>query len=286
MIGESDGDGVKDGQENDGGSVARGAPRRRLSPAAEILLVALTPVALRLILLPVFPVPSPGTHDDFSYLLAADTFARGRLANPPPPFGEFFESFHILIHPTYASMYAPGQGLVLAFGQVAVGLPWAGVLLSVALMCGAVTWLLQAFLPPRWSLAGGLAFALIYGVEHYFANSYWGGALPAAAGALLFGAVSRIVRLRPGRPRPVLWSLLAGLGAAVLMLTRPWEGFCAGLPAALVLVTGLVRAREGTLRGRLIRGLAFVFYLVLYSLFLVFFSILKIIWIILNKCVW
>ncbi len=220
-----------------------------------VLLVALVPVALRLLLLPVLPVPAPGTHDDFAYLLAADTFAQGRLANPPHPLGEFFESFHILIHPTYASMYAPGQGLVLALGQVGFGLPWAGVLLSIALMCGAVTWLFQAFLPPRWSLAGGLAFALLYGVEHYFANSYWGGALPAAGGALLFGAVARIVRGRPGPRRPVLWSLLAGLGAAVLMLTRPWEGFCAGLPAALALVFGLVRGKDGTLSRRLVRGL-------------------------------
>lgn len=220
-----------------------------------VVLVALVPVALRLLLLPVFPVPSPAVHDEFGYLLAADTFAHGRLANPASPFGEFFESFHVLIQPTYASMHPPGQGLVLALGEVATGLPWAGVLFAVALMCGSVMWLLQAFLPPRWSLAGGLAFSLLYGVEHYFANSYWGGELPAAAGALLFGAVSRIVRGRPGPPRPVLWSLVAGTGAGVLMLTRPWEGLCAGLPAAAVLLAGLVRAKEGTLGGRLARGL-------------------------------
>ena len=240
---------------NDTGARDARPRRRRLSPGSAVLLVATVPVVLRLLLLPVFPVPDPGAHDEFGYLLAADTFAHGRLANPASPFGEFFESFHVLIQPTYASMYPPGQGLVLALGQVSTGFPWAGVLLSIALMCGAVTWLFQALLPPRWSLAGGLAFSLLYGVEHYFANSYWSGALPAAAGALLFGAVLRIVGGRPERPRPVLWSLLAGTGAGVLMMTRPWEGLCAGLPAATALLVGLFRAKEGTLGRRLVRGL-------------------------------
>jgi hypothetical protein len=209
---------------------------------AAVLAIALASIVVRLAILWLYPVPVPAVHDEFSYLLAADTFAHGRLTTPSHPMWLFFDTFHVQQQPSYMSIFPPAQGAALALGEV-VGHPWIGVLLSMAFMCASATWMLQGWFPPAWALLGGVFVLLRFGLFTYWVNSYWGGAVAAAGGALVLGAFPRIIHHQ--RPRD---SFQLGIGAALLANSRPVEGFIFCVPVAVALAIWLSSSTKPAFR--------------------------------------
>ncbi|MGA2212220.1 MAG: hypothetical protein ABSH31_03000 [Bryobacteraceae bacterium] len=200
---------------------ASAVPRKSRLPEKTgwcMLLLFLVPIALRLVLLPEYPIPTPSVSDDFSYLLIADTLQHFHLANAPHPLHQFFETYFVLQTPSYSSIFPLGQGLALALGWTIFGHPWAGVALSIGALCALCYWMLRAWMTPGWALIGGLLAVIEFGPLNQWMNSYWGGAVSACAGCLVFGALPRLKKSAGIRDAALL-----GLGLALQLLTRPFE---------------------------------------------------------------
>ncbi len=191
-------------------------------------------------------VREPAYHDEFSYLLGADTFARGRLTNPAPSLPEFFEAPHVLVVPTYNSKYPPAQPLILALGQtVTARLIW-GVWFSCGLFAACLCWMLQAWTTRHWALAVTILMVATLGMSTYWAQSYWGGMVAASGGALVFGGMRRTLRAPA-----IIPGVLMAVGALLLANTRPYEGLLASAGCALVLGRWVLRDARSLLSARL-----------------------------------
>ena len=132
----------------------------------------------------------------------------------------------------------------MAFGEIVFRQPWVGVYLSTALLCGAICWALQAFVPPGWALVGGLLVVVRIALFSYWMNSYWGGSLAALGGAIALGAV--VLLFGPGRTNRNRSALACAFAIALVILatSRPYEGFAFSIP--LLVYFGYRTARAAT----------------------------------------
>lgn len=172
----------------------------------------------------------PLVHDEFSYILSAETLLHGRLANPTPDVWQPLQSFHVVMSPSYASKYPLGSGLVIALGCLLVGLPIAGSWIAAGMCSSSICWMLAGATNRKWAVLGGCLTALHPAMQTSWSQSLVSGWLTATGSALLMGAVLRLRRRVEIRN-----SVVVGIGVAVLALTRPFEGLVCTLLSAAVL---------------------------------------------------
>jgi hypothetical protein len=219
---------------------------------AAVCVVGVMGLALRLVILPWCSIPLPFVPDDFSFLLASDTFSHGRLTNPTPAMWIHFESIHIDMLPTYMSMYFPTQGMAMAAGKVLFGNPWFGILIMSALMCAAICWMLQAWLPASWAFLGGMLAVIHLGLFSYWINTFHAaGSIAGLGGALVLGGLPRF------KHRPIFrYAFPVAVGIALMFTTRPFESMLLFIPVTVSLFRWYLVAANRPGRSALFRHTA------------------------------
>ncbi len=181
--------------------------------------------------------PIAKVHDEQSYVLQAEIFARGRWTAPSPPIPEFFEQPHVMVVPAVASKYPPGNALLLTPGAL-VGFP---ALMSLVL--------------------GGITAALVFALAMRVFNP-WVGALAW----LLWITAPIVLRFQPSffsevtttvtilsawwcllswrETRARRWLLLVALFMGWCAITRPLTAFAFAIPIGVVVLRDMTRIRR------------------------------------------
>lgn len=192
----------------------------------------------------------PRVHDEYVHLLAADTFASGRLANPTPPSPEHLETFHVLLEPRYASKYPPAPGWALAVGQW-LGKPVMGVWLATSGAVVALHWMLSGYVAARWAWRVALLFVAMHAAFSVVGQSFLVVGLSILGSALIYGVLPRL-----GRMVPWVGGCAWASGLGLLANTRPFEGLLAAVPAGIAVAVWMVRGGLVHRMGWIVRWLA------------------------------
>lgn len=200
-----------------------------------VITAAIVGTIVALLITSIRGVPAPSVHDEFAYLLGADTFASGRLTNPTHPMWEHFETFHVIQNPTYMCKYQPAQSLALAGGKW-LGHPIVGACLTTGFAIGCLVWMLTGWLPRKYFWLITLFAVLHPGLQIVWGQSYWGGNIAFAGASLLLGALGRLTS-----KFEIRYSIVAALGTLLLANSRPFEGALLTVAVGLALIGNTVR---------------------------------------------
>ena len=167
-------------------------------------------------------------HDEFSYLLQAETFLRGRLcfvSHPTIP--DLFDQLHVLNEGKFASRYFPGTAAWIG-PFVAIGRPhWAqwlaGMLIAVATFAAGREWCGNLC-----GFVAGLVIALSPGMA-IFSNLLLSNHPTTLGLAVFVFAFIRTMNAESFR-----WALLGGTGLAFAILCRPLTAAAVAAPFMVV----------------------------------------------------
>ena len=193
--------------------------------------------------------PPPVVHDESSYVLQGEIFARGAWTAPSPPIPEFFEQPHVLVVPVVASKYPPGHALLLAIGSFLRFSPLVPLLLTAA--TSALLMLVTTRATNAWVALITWIVWLTTPLVLRFQPGYFS---EVTTTALVLASWWCLLEWREGRRRR--WMLLMALAIGWGAITRPVTMLAFAIPIGVLVIWDVVRARSP--RAWLELGLAIV----------------------------
>jgi hypothetical protein len=184
----------------------------------------------------------PKGQDDQSYVIQMRQLAQGRLWMPqhPEPMPDFFDSFHVIVRPVYASAYFPGTAMIFV-PLVWLGLPvWIGPIIAAGAIVGMTYRIITELVD---GVSGILASLLIISPNWFRMLSL---IVMAQLPALLLGLILiwAWLRWRKSARRRVAWAVVMGIAAGWMAITRPVDAIAYILPVAVAVVLQLRRIRR------------------------------------------
>ena len=157
----------------------------------------------------------PKTLDDQSYVIQMHMLAHGKLWMPSHPCADFFDTFHMLAAPKYASAYFPGTA-ILYTPTIWLGLPmWIGPVIVAGAIIGLVYRIMTEIVD---GVAGILACLIVLSSNWFRMLSILVYGQPVA---LLLGLLMVWAWLRWRGSSKLGWSILIGAFAGFLAITPP-----------------------------------------------------------------
>ena len=176
-------------------------------------------------------------HDEASYLLQARLFAAFRAAAQAPPIPEFFEQFHVLVHPVFASKYPPGHAAALVPG-VWLGLPGLMPVVMTG-VTGALVFALARRVTNGWvALLTFVLWLLSWGTLR-FRPTYLS---EVTTGMLWLAAWWALLEWRASGRRGWLLAVAACIGWGAI--ARPVTMLAFAIPVAVVVLVVVARERR------------------------------------------
>ena len=177
----------------------------------------------------------PRLHDECSYTIQARMLSQGRLWQPQHELSDFFETFHFLCKPVYASIYFPGAALMNVPG-IWMRLPSWFMPVVLAALVVALSYRVVAEMID--GAAGLLSAMLLLATAMFRVHSTM---VMSQVPVMLLGLLMVWAWLRWRGGKKLAWALLVGVLGGWAAITRPADAVAFAIPVCLAIAWELRR---------------------------------------------